>query len=172
MVLPEMISKQTLRVIDANLNRIGEGLRLLEDMARLMLDDTILTQKLKTMRHQLITTHQTLNQQFLQARNSASDVGINLSAPQQARERELTEIVVANARRVQEALRVIEELAKISDINLDSEKFKKARFDLYAIERDLFSRILRRDKLEHIFGLYAKAALNIGVNPASERLNK
>ncbi len=155
MVLPETRTKQTLRIIDANLNRIGEGLRLLEDMARLLLNDAALTQQLKTMRHKLITVKGTLNQQLLQARNSKGDVGINLEAPQQAKERELPEVVVANARRVQQALRVIEELAKTSDINLDSEKFKKARFNLYAIERDLLSRMLRRDKLEHIFGLYA-----------------
>ncbi len=155
MVLPEATSEQTLRIIDANLNRIGEGLRLLEDMARLLLNDTALTRQLKTMRHKLITVGGTLDQQLLQARNSEGDVGIDLSAPQQANGKELAEVVIANAKRVQQALRVIEELAKTTDINLDSEKFKKARFNLYTIERDLLSRMLRKDKLEHIFGLYA-----------------
>ncbi len=155
MVLPEATSRQTWRIIDANLNRIGEGLRLLEDMARLLLNDAALTQQLKTMRHQLITVDQTLNQQLLQARNPAGDVGINLDAPQQIKERELPGVVVANAKRIQQSLRVIEELAKMPDIKLDSEKFKKARFNLYTVERDLLSRMLRRDKLEHIFGLYA-----------------
>jgi len=42
---PEATSGQTLRIIDANLNRIGEGLRLLEDIARLLLDDAALTQQ-------------------------------------------------------------------------------------------------------------------------------
>ena len=107
------------------------------------------------MRHKLITVKGTLNQQLLGARNAEGDVGIDLEAPQQARGKELTEVVIANARRVQQSLRVIEELAKAPDINLDSEKFKKARFNLYTIERDLLSRMLRRDKLEHIFGLYA-----------------
>ncbi len=155
MVLPKATSRQTLRIVDANLNRIGEGLRLLEDMARLLLNNTALTQQLKTMRHQLITVDQTLNQQLLQARNSEGDVGINLEAPQPASKREMPEVVVANARRVQQSLRVIEELAKIPGIKLDPEKFKKARFNLYTIERDLLSRMMRRDKLEHIFGLCA-----------------
>ena len=155
MVLPEATSRQTLRIIDANLNRIGEGLRLLEDMARFLLAAAALTQQLKTLRHELITARQALNQQLLQARNSEGDVGINLEAPQQAKGRELTEVVIANARRVQQSLRVIEELAKIPGIKLDPEKFKKARFSLYTIERALLSKMLRRDKLEHILGLYA-----------------
>ena len=45
MASPEV--RQTLRIIDANLNRIGEGLRLLEDLARLLLNDVSLTQQLK-----------------------------------------------------------------------------------------------------------------------------
>ena len=54
MTSSEALSYQTLRIIDANLNRIGEGLRLLEDLARLLLNDATLTQQLKTMRHGLV----------------------------------------------------------------------------------------------------------------------
>ena len=43
----ETVSGQTLRIIDANLNRIGEGLRVLEELARLVLNDVVLTQQLK-----------------------------------------------------------------------------------------------------------------------------
>jgi len=153
--MPEATSRQARRIIDANLNRIGEGLRLLEDMARLLLNDAALTQQLKAMRHELIIVDQALNQQILQARDSESDVGINLETTQQAKGKELTEVVVANAKRVQEALRVVEELAKMQGIKLDPEKFKKARFSLYTIERDLLSKLRRKDKLEHISSLYA-----------------
>jgi len=147
---------QTLRIVDANLNRIGEGLRLLEDLARLLLNDATLSQQLKTMRHSLITSDWSFNQQLLQSRDSESDVGINIEAPEQARPRELPLMVVANARRVQEALRTLEELAKIPDITpkLDSEKFMQARFGLYTIERTLLSKLLRKDKAKSISGLY------------------
>ena len=37
----EAIPVDMLRIIDANLNRIGEGLRFLEEMARLMLNDEV-----------------------------------------------------------------------------------------------------------------------------------
>jgi len=154
---PEAISGQTLRIIDANLNRIGEGLRLLEDIARLLLNDAALTQQLKTMRHELVKGDWSFNKQLLQARNSEGDVGTKIETPEQERQRELPIMVVANARRVQESLRTLEELAKIPDITpkLDSEKFKQARFNLYSIERNLLSKLLRQDKIRHIRGLYA-----------------
>ena len=71
-------SGQTWRLIDANLNRMGEGLRLLEEIARLLLDDAALTQQLKTMRHELIRGDISFHQQLLQSRNSESDIGIDI----------------------------------------------------------------------------------------------
>jgi len=157
MTSSEATSEQTLRIIDANLNRIGEGLRLLEDIARLLLNDATLTERLKAMRHRLITSDLPFNQQLLQARDSEGDVGIDIEAPEQKGQRELPLMVVANSRRVQQSLRTIEESAKTPELasKLDSEKFKQARFELYSIERRLFSRLLRRDRVKQISGLYA-----------------
>jgi len=150
----EIKLNQTLRIIDANLNRIGEGLRVLEDLARLLLNDVELSQQLKNMRHEMVIGDWSLQQQFLQSRDSEGDVGINLKASGQDEQRELAETVVANARRVQEALRVIEELAKTPDITLDPEKFKQARFALYTIEKDLLAKLLRQDKISNLTRLY------------------
>jgi len=150
----EAISQQTLRIIDASLNRIGEGLRLLEDVSRLLLNDSVLTQQLKSMRHEMVRGEWTLHQQFLQARDSEGDVGIDLEVPGEEKQRELPVTVLANARRVQESLRVMEELAKLPGTTLDPEKFKQARFELYTIERTLLSRLLRRDKINNLVGLY------------------
>jgi len=154
---PEAPSGQPLRIIDANLNRIGEGLRLLEDVARLLFNDAALTEQLKAMRHQLITSDLPFNQQLLQARDSEGDVGVDIEAPEQKGQRELPLMVVASSRRVQQSLRAIEELAKTPELSakLDSDKFKQARFELYSIERKLLSRLLRQDKVKQISGLYA-----------------
>ena len=156
MTSPETISKQTLRIIDASLNRIGEGLRLLEDLARLTLNDASLTQQLKTMRHELIRSDWPFHQQLLQARNSEGDVGINIEVLGEEKQRELPVVAVANARRVQESLRTLEELAKLPSATpeLDPDKFKQARFNLYTIERVLLSKLLRQDKLKQLPGLY------------------
>ncbi|MFC1986600.1 thiamine phosphate synthase [Chloroflexota bacterium] len=156
MALPEEISRQTLRIIDASLNRVGEGLRLLEDIARLLLDDAALTQQLKTMRHELITGDRSFHQQLLQSRNAEGDVGIDIEVPGEEKERELPAVLVANSRRVQESLRTLEELAKVPGITskLDVEKCKQARFNLYTIEQELLSKLLRRDKIDRLSGLY------------------
>ena len=140
------LSGQALRIIDANLNRIGEGLRVLEDIARLLLDDADLSQQLKDMRHEMVKVDLSLEQQFLQARNSEGDVGIYLEASNQKKYKEFSTTVVANARRVQEAMRVLEELAKNPGVPLESDKFKRARFALYTIEKELFSKLMQWDK--------------------------
>jgi len=156
MALSEATSRQTLRIIDANLNRVGEGLRFLEEIARLLLNDAALTQQLKTMRHELIRGDYQFHQQLLQSRNSEGDVGIDMEVPGEEPEKELPVVLVANSRRVQESLRTLEELAKVpaTTVKLESGKFKQARFDVYTIEQKLLSRLLRQDKLKHISGLY------------------
>ncbi len=142
----EELPEETLRIIDANVNRIGEGLRVLEDIARLLLDDAALSQQLKDMRHELVKVDISFEERFLQARNSEGDVGIDLEASGEEKYKEIPATVVANARRVQEALRVMEELAKNPAVPLESDKFKRARFNLYTIEKELFSKLMRRDK--------------------------
>ncbi|MFC2046842.1 hypothetical protein ACFLTK_00995 [Chloroflexota bacterium] len=76
---------KTWRIIDANLNRIGEGLRLLEDSSRLLLNDATLTQQLKTMRHEILKGDWPFHQQLLQSRDSAGDIGINIEASGEAK---------------------------------------------------------------------------------------
>jgi len=157
MVSPEAMSRQRLRIIDANLNRAGEGLHLLEDLARLILNDANLTQQLKTIRHGILRGDWSFNQQLIQSRDSEGDVGVDIEASGGEKHRELPIMVVANARRVQEALRILEELAKIPGTTpqLDPDKFKQARFALYTIEQTLLSKLSRQDKTGRLTGLYA-----------------
>ena len=150
-----MMDRQTLRIIDANLNRLGEGFRFLEETARMILNDDALTQQLKTMRHDLVRGDVPFNQQLLDARDSVGDVGIDLEVRGEKKTRDLPLTVIANSRRVQESMRVLEELAKMPGIPLDSAQFKHARFTLYTIEKDLIARLTRKDKREKVTGLYA-----------------
>ncbi|MFC2048296.1 thiamine phosphate synthase [Chloroflexota bacterium] len=152
----KVIPYQTLRIIDANLNRVGEGLRLLEEIARLLLNDVTLTEQLKNMRHELLRGDSAFHQQLLQFRDSESDVGIEIEVPGEDKEKELPLVLIANSRRAQESLRVLEELAKVpgGTLKLDPEKFKQARFNLYTIEQKLLSKLLRWDKMKRISGLY------------------
>jgi len=133
--------KKILRIIDVNLNRLGEGLRFLEEVSRFILDDMALTQQLKNLRHDLVRTDIDLDRKLLEARDSEGDVGIDLEVPGESKEKGLPRMVVANSRRAQESLRVLEEMAKLPGINLDSDKHKHARFSLYTIEKTLVARL-------------------------------
>jgi thiamine-phosphate pyrophosphorylase len=148
--------EQRRRIIDANLNRAGEGLHLLEELARLVLNDAQLARQLKTMRHEIVRGDLAFNRALIQSRDAAGDVGADIEVAGEGG-RELPIIVVANSRRVQEALRILEELAMVpvTTPKLKPDRFKKARFELYTIERELLSRLLRRDKAGRLAGLYA-----------------
>lgn len=152
---------QLLRMIDANLNRSSEGLRVLEDLARFLLNDAELSQRLRTLRHDLAQQTKSLSVGLLSGRDAQHDVG----APRWQDREPVTEtsplkgsldLVAANAKRVEEALRVMEEVAKLPDMNslLNSAGFEQIRFAVYILERDLFSRISRRDRTGRIGGLY------------------
>jgi thiamine-phosphate pyrophosphorylase len=150
-------------MIDANLNRSSEGLRVLEDVARFVLNDAELSQRLRSLRHDLAREIKSLSVRLLSNRDSEHDVGhlhskdkdkeLNLEATSL---QGLTGLVTANAKRVEESLRVMEELAKLSELSslLDSTSFEKTRFAIYTLERDLISRISRRDRIKGISGLY------------------
>jgi thiamine-phosphate pyrophosphorylase len=109
---PQSDSGRVLRIIDASFNRISEGLRFLEELARFVLDDTALTERLKTLRHELIRGDASFQQRLLGSRNAAGDVGVDIEVAGEEKGKELTILLVANARRVQESLRTLEELAK------------------------------------------------------------
>jgi len=150
---------EALRIIDANLNRASEGLRLLEDMARFLLNDAEISQQLKDMRHNLAQEAKPAGVRLLSQRDSEHDVGATLTLPspfEGEAQQDLPGLVTANAKRAEESLRVIAELAKLPQVSpmLNSAKFEQLRFNLYSLERRLTARILRRDKIKRLTGLY------------------
>jgi thiamine-phosphate pyrophosphorylase len=157
MTTPESISPQTLRIIDASLNRAAEGLRFLEDTARFLLNDAGLTTQLKTIRHLIITNEWQFQRQLIQSRDAQGDVGARIEVEGCQDKKSLSSAIVANSRRVQEALRTLEEAAKIEGniLPVSSGRFEQARFEMYTIEKNLLARLLRQDKTKQIKGLYA-----------------
>lgn len=129
------------RVLDANFNRAREGLRVIEEAARLVINDARLAGKLKEIRHRLTELQDLVpgNSELLRARDSVGDVGAGSALPAEMTRRDVIEIVSANVRRVQEAFRVLEEYVKIlAPLGQD---FKKLRFELYEVEKQLAERI-------------------------------
>jgi len=147
------VPRQTLRILDANCNRIGEGLRFLEDIARFLVNDAGVSHKLKAMRHNLVKSLTKFGAAMLSERDSEADVGFGTQLSQR---QDLPSLVTANAKRVEEALRVVEELAKLPDLNvtLHSNDFEQARFNLYSLEKELLSKLMRWQRIKQLTGLY------------------
>ncbi|MFC1692501.1 thiamine phosphate synthase [Candidatus Latescibacterota bacterium] len=131
------------RLLDANMNRAVEGIRVLEETARMLFDDSNLTISIKVLRHKLaqIFSHEKeLDRSMLFARESERDVLRNGETHSERTRVDLFSLVKANAKRSQEAIRSIEEFVKLSFPGM-SEKFKRIRFQLYDIEKILFLKI-------------------------------
>lgn len=127
------MEKRFIRILDTNLNRCKEGLRVIEDTSRFVLNDDNLYKKIRKVRHlssQYLSKHY---EQMLSARDSIKDCGRN--AKEQSREN-LKNIVIANFKRAQESLRVLEEYSKIIDFDI-ALKYKALRYEVYTIEKKM-----------------------------------
>lgn len=125
------------RILDAAANRAGEGLRVVEDYVRFALDDPMLTKRMKDVRHRLAAATSALGRDELDrlnARDTLGDVGTHIALPsEQARENPRA-VLIANFRRSAEALRTLEEFAKLSDVWLAG-RFEVLRYDVYTLEK-------------------------------------
>ena len=131
-----MNKKNIYRILDANLNRAREGVRVTEEVARLYFDDATLSSKFKRLRHELtmVAKKNFDEKRLLTFRDSEKDVGADSMGSLEKKRADLSSIVQANLRRAQEATRVLEEFGKL--ISPDSAKdFKKIRFKLYTLEQ-------------------------------------
>lgn len=137
------------RILDANLDRAREGLRVLEDIARFALNDQELSGRLKDMRHRLAIKDRA--SALLSARDIEGDTAAFLNTEAEGVRTDLFAVLEANAKRSQESLRVLEEVGKLLP---DPGPFKEMRFELYGIEKDMVSRLLRLEKASGLKGLY------------------
>jgi hypothetical protein len=130
------MDKGVYRIIDANLNRVMEGLRVSEDIIRFSSNNGALTLSLKDLRHEVFSAVKDLQKEHLKELVSSrdlNDVGIRSTESEKRRDN-LVDLFLANTQRGKESLRVLEEVLKLFDGEL-SQKFKKFRFKLYGIEK-------------------------------------
>ncbi|MDJ0580507.1 thiamine phosphate synthase [Crocosphaera sp.] len=121
------------RILDANLDRAREGLRVVEEWCRLGLENSDWTDKCKQMRQEIAHWH---TSDLRKARDTSNDPGTSLSHPQEVIRENIEQLLQANLCRVQEALRVLEEYGKLYDPNMGN-AFKKIRYQVYILESDL-----------------------------------
>lgn len=123
------------RVLDANCNRVREGLRVAEDVARFILNDTRLLKQLKRIRHE-ITDAEKLLFKSDKLRGLARDVEKDLGRGTPDRREKVRnsprELLNANLKRAQEGLRSLEEFSKLIR-HPASARFKRLRYECYRI---------------------------------------
>jgi thiamine-phosphate pyrophosphorylase len=140
-----------LRIIDANLNRSREGLRVCEDVSRFILNSAGVSKGLKSMRHGITAAIRTLplsRTQLLRSRDSREDVGRRSGLATEMRRSSAADIFAANMQRVKESLRVLEELSKLVDAS-SAARFQGLRFKAYDVEKDAVARLQKLRPVRH-----------------------
>jgi len=127
------VSPKIERLIDANLNRLKEGLRVVEDICRYIHNDRNITSKIKELRHQLQSMY---SKDRLQYRDIIGDVQKNSTKSELSR-RSVESVIIANFSRTQESARVLEEMFKLKNIEY-SKRFKQIRYEIYELEKNYF----------------------------------
>ena len=128
------LSPELYRVIDANLNRLKEGIRVVEDILRYRDNNKELSSKLKLLRHKAKTEE---TKELLQYRDSVNDV-LRSTIKSELNRTDIESIIIANFKRAQESSRVLEELYKLHSAEY-SENFKYIRYELYALEKEVLA---------------------------------
>jgi thiamine-phosphate pyrophosphorylase len=138
------------RILDATANRAREAARVLEDFARFVLDDPAISTRLKNLRHELSQCCAAWPAAALTAaRETLRDVGTHLSTPDERERSSPLTVAVANAKRLQEALRSLEEFSKLRDPRL-AERFEQLRYASYTIEKMLVTGLESRRRLAQV----------------------
>lgn len=123
------------RVLDASANRAREGLRVVEDYVRFVLNDASLSRRLKEVRHRLAEALRGFDlDQLIASRDTLGDVGTHIMTPDERVRENPRAVLTANFKRTAEALRSLEEYGKLIDVWLAG-RFEVLRYDVYTLEK-------------------------------------
>jgi len=122
-----------LRILDANFNRAREGIRVIEDIIRFSTAQTDIQTQMKAARATLGKIQGELGDELLSARNAETDMGRDKDFYSK---KQLKSVLSANFKRVQESLRVLEEILKIDKAQF-SVDIKNLRYEFYSMEKDI-----------------------------------
>ena len=123
------------QIIDANLDRAREGLRVLEDWARFGLGNEDFVIRIKNFRQILGKNHLEI---YKISRNHIEDQCKGLTHSEQSNRKSPSKIISSNSARVQEALRVIEEFSRDHNNKL-STIASEIRYQIYTLEIELLN---------------------------------
>lgn len=142
------------RLLDANVDRIVEGLRVVGEVLRFVAEDAKLTGAVRTLRRDVVAVVHSvphMRERRVSARDSVTDVGRSLpSSPY----RDLVDLIEANWSRVQESLRTLEEIGRACYPGW-AERLAPLRYEAYTLEKHTVTAMqpfIVRSRLD--FGLY------------------
>ena len=136
------MKSKVLRIIDANTNRAVEGLRVMEEVLRFVAGNKTLTAQIKTNRAKLrkLANQLSHNEIHFKNRKVSKDVGRRSFSKSEAKRKNILDVFMANSKRVQEALRVLEEFSKLIDPKA-GKTFKAIRFKVYQWEQKGYKKL-------------------------------
>lgn len=136
-IIGPVMERAAYRIIDANFNRAREAARVVEDFCRFALNSGVLTERAKSLRHQLCAAVAQLDAGGLIAsRDTASDVGAGRTVDNQLSRGDLADCFTAGCKRLTEALRALAEMVQTENRAL-AETLEGLRFAAYALEKDI-----------------------------------
>ncbi|OGI19840.1 MAG: thiamine-phosphate diphosphorylase [Candidatus Melainabacteria bacterium RIFCSPHIGHO2_02_FULL_34_12] len=149
-----MLRNDIHRIIDANINRASEALRVLEDWLRYGKNNKQISEKLKNIRHDLNNIYK-LFPNLIMNRESINDAGREIE--NLSKRNSVRDIIKANCKRAEEAIRVLSEYGQL--IELDTKELEKYRYEIYTLEKEL----LKNEKLLrlHNASLYLVASRDV-----------
>lgn len=140
-----------MRILDANINRAVEGIRVIEDLLRFEYNHQSLSQELREIRHFLRKLRS--KKALLKNRNAQSDPGIKTSMDSKIDvKKDMNSLFHSNFSRVCEALRVIEEIFKASKSYSLGKTVETLRFKMYTLEKNVFH-LFEVDFKKEIYGI-------------------
>ncbi len=133
------MEKSELRILDANFNRAREGLRVCEDILRFFFEENVLTQRMKNLRHEIFEIIESCcgGKRLINYRDINSDTTKYANPDSEFSRDNIIDVFRSNLQRVQESLRVLEEVTKLNDIS-SSKNLKQIRFEVYGIEKGFY----------------------------------
>ena len=149
----------TLRILDANFNRVKEGLRVIEEFLRFHYPPLPYLEEWRNLRKELVKRISSLP--LLSHRDSEEDAGKNFIP---ASYPDILSLLRANFSRIEEGLRVIEEISRLKFPSLVS-FIMKLRFQIYSLEKKILTRYNRKSRLTPI-GIYLITDENIAGKPS------
>lgn len=139
-----------LQIIEANLNRLREGIRVAEELLRYTPGAEGEFGKLKRLRLDAgdaeKEARRVLGRELSRARRLQKDAGKDETPTGELARCDITQLVTANLKRAQEAARTIEELAKLTAGAALSRRYKKLRFTVYACETAVIAKLAALSK--------------------------